>query len=74
MARKQKKFEEALGELEEIIRNLEEGNVTLEESIKKYKTGIDLASQCLNVLKQAEQEIFVYEQEGYKKLEGVEEE
>ncbi|PHV72365.1 exodeoxyribonuclease VII small subunit [Sporanaerobium hydrogeniformans] len=71
MAKKQKKFEEALGELEQIITNLEAGNMTLEESIKRYKEGMDLATECLTVLKKAEQEIFIYEQEGYKKLEGV---
>ena len=70
MARKSdKNFEKAITELEESVKRLEDGDITLEESIKEYKKGIDLAAYCMDVLKKAEQEIYVYETSHYKKLE-----
>lgn len=64
-----KNFEKAITELEESVKRLEEGDVTLEESIAEYKKGMDLAAYCMEVLKKAEQEIFVYEASHYKKFE-----
>lgn len=73
MAKKtQKSFEGALLELENIVTHLERGDISLEESIKNYKGGMDLAAYCLSMLKKAEQEIYVYEEESYKKIEGAE--
>lgn len=70
MARKSdKNFEKAITELEESVKRLEDGDITLEESIKEYKKGMDLAAYCMDVLKKAEQEIYVYEASHYKKLE-----
>ena len=70
MARKSdKNFEKAITELEESGKRLEDGDITLEESIKEYKKGMDLAAYCMDVLKKAEQEIYVYEASHYKKLE-----
>ena len=70
MARKaEKNFEKAITELEESVRRLENGEITLEESIAEYKKGMDLAAYCMEVLKKAEQEIYVYEETHYKKLE-----
>mgnify|MGYP000880608906 CR=1 FL=1 len=40
------KFEELLEELNKIVKELESGNLSLEDSIEKYKKGIDLANQC----------------------------
>ena len=70
MARKQAKdFEKAIAELEESVKRLEDGDITLEESIAEYKKGMDLAAYCMEVLKKAEQEIYVYEENHYKKFE-----
>lgn len=70
MARKsEKNFEKAIAELEESVKRLEGGDITLEESIKEYKKGMDLAAYCMEVLKKAEQEIYVYEASHYKKFE-----
>lgn len=63
-----KNFEEAIGLLEEAVRTLESGDISLEESIKQYKKGMDLAAFCTDVLKKAEQEILVYEEGQYKKV------
>lgn len=71
MAKKtQKNFEGALTALQQIVSQLEAGELTLEESIKYYKEGMDLAAYCSSVIQKAEQEIYVYEQESYKKVEG----
>lgn len=70
MARKsEKNFEKAILELEESVKRLEDGDITLEESIAEYKKGMDLAAYCMEVLKKAEQEIYVYEEKHYKKFE-----
>jgi exodeoxyribonuclease VII small subunit len=41
-----KTFEEALDRLEEITRELEEGDLSLEKSLKKFDEGIKLAEFC----------------------------
>ena len=40
-----------------MVRKLEEGEVTLEESKKIYKEGISIAKQCNDLLKETELEI-----------------
>jgi exodeoxyribonuclease VII small subunit len=50
-------FEEALGELERIVRDLEDGQTTLEESLARYEKGVGLLKQCYGQLRQAEQRI-----------------
>lgn len=46
-------FEEALGTLEEIVRNLESGQVSLEKSIDIYTRGTQLRAHCDEKLKDA---------------------
>lgn len=72
MAAKKKNFENAIAELEERVKRLESGDITLEESITEYKKGMDLAAYCMEVLKKAEQEVCMYEEGKYKKVEEVE--
>ena len=55
------KFEAALGELEQIVRNMEEGRLPLEESIAAYRRGSELLGHCQNLLKDAEQKIQILE-------------
>ncbi|MEL6828991.1 MAG: exodeoxyribonuclease VII small subunit [Pseudomonadota bacterium] len=47
-------FEEALSELETIVRKLEQGDVELEESIRIYERGAALKAHCETRLKAAE--------------------
>lgn len=47
-------FEEALGRLESIVSRLEEGDISLEESLKAYAEGTRLARRCMNRLQRAE--------------------
>lgn len=50
-------FEEYLKELEEIVKELESGNLTLEESIKKYQRGMELSNLCKEKLLSAKEVI-----------------
>ena len=50
-------FEEALGELDQIVRDLEDGNVSLEESLARYEQGVGLLKRCYTQLREAEQKI-----------------
>jgi exodeoxyribonuclease VII small subunit len=50
-------FEEALAKLEEIVKELEKEDITLEDSMQKFELGIKLSSYCLKKLNQAEQKI-----------------
>lgn len=47
------KFEELLKELENIVKELESGNLCLEDSIKKYQKGIELSNECRKMLEEA---------------------
>lgn len=47
-------FEVALAELEQIIRNLEDGSATLDESLALYERGVQLLKQCQGQLRVAE--------------------
>ena len=62
MAKKQtppKNFEEALAELEQILHDIEAGEVPLEESLVKYERGQFLIGHCRGVLARAEKQIEV---------------
>ena len=50
-------FEEALKELEEIARSLEQGNLNLDESIACFERGTELKKFCQNKLEEAERKI-----------------
>lgn len=50
-------FEQALAALDEIVRKLEGGSVTLEESIAIYARGTQLKRYCETKLKAAEQQV-----------------
>jgi exodeoxyribonuclease VII small subunit len=52
-------FEESLAELERIVRDLEDGQLGLDEALARYEQGIALLKQCHGKLQQAEQRILV---------------
>ncbi|MEW6507035.1 MAG: exodeoxyribonuclease VII small subunit [Bacteroidota bacterium] len=52
--KKESTFESSLQRLQEISDILEKGEIGLEESIKLYEEGINLAKNCYNTLKEAE--------------------
>lgn len=50
-------FEQALQELESIVRQLEEGRVPLEQAIEAYERGASLKKRCETLLKDARTKI-----------------
>lgn len=54
-----KSFEQSLAELEEIVKQLEEGDLELEESLKLFETGVRLSRECRERLTTAERRIEV---------------
>ena len=54
---KKKTFEAALKELEEIVRQMETGDLCLEDSVKKYEAGMKQSKFCLDLLDRTEQKI-----------------
>ena len=62
-------FEEALQRLEIIVKQLESGDVPLEESIKLFEEGVKLSGVCSSLLKDAKQkvEILIEDNSGYSK-------
>ena len=57
MAERSKTFEASMERLEAIVRQLEQGNAPLEESLKLFEKGTKLASSCYQTLEKAEQKI-----------------
>jgi len=57
MANKEKTFEERLTELESIIKELENGNVDLDDAIKKYTEAMNIAKECSEKLDNAEKAV-----------------
>lgn len=57
MATKKPTFEESIKRLEEIVRALESGDVTLDDSIKLYSEGAKLAEECNIKLDETEKKI-----------------
>ena len=54
---KSMKFEDAMKNLEELVSNLESGNVSLDESVKLYEEALELAAFCNSKLDNAESKI-----------------
>ncbi len=50
-------FEEAMAELEQVVSQLERGDVALEESIRLYERGAELKKRCETKLKEAEEKV-----------------
>ncbi len=57
-------FEDALERLNEIVHNLEKGDIKLEDSLNLFEEGVKLSSFCKDVLKRAADKI-----EGFNKKE-----
>jgi exodeoxyribonuclease VII small subunit len=60
MARKQQEtlaFEKSLKELEALVTRMEQGNLSLEESLQHFERGIQLTRTCQKALKAAEQKV-----------------
>ena len=59
MSEKKKNFETSLNDLEKIVRKLEDGDLSLEESLKLFEDGVKLSRECQERLTNAERRIEV---------------
>jgi exodeoxyribonuclease VII small subunit len=50
-------FEKSMAELQDIVMQLEKGELPLEDSLKQFEQGITIARKCQEILNQAEQKI-----------------
>lgn len=50
-------FEDSLKGLEEIVEQLEQGDISLEESLKSFEQGVKLTRVCQKSLQEAEQKV-----------------
>jgi exodeoxyribonuclease VII small subunit len=53
-AKKTVNFEKALAELETLVQEMEQGNLSLEDSLKRFEKGIALTTECQQALQNAE--------------------
>ncbi len=61
---KELSLEEAFGQLDGIIRRLEEEDISLEDSFGAYKKGMDLLKICNDKIDQVEKKVLVLNGEG----------
>ena len=57
MNQKNKTFEESMQRLEQIVRTMERGEVPLEESIRLFQEGTELARNCGKLLEDAQLQV-----------------
>jgi exodeoxyribonuclease VII small subunit len=55
--KKQLDLEKAMVELEEIVEQLESGDLTLDKSLQQFEKGVKLSRDCQSVLTEAEQKV-----------------
>ncbi len=67
-------FEAAYSQLEETVHNLEQGGLSLEESVKIFEQGIELARLCTELLNAAEIKITSLQEDLAKHIQTSDEE
>ena len=56
-------FESAISELESLVERMEQGEITLEESLQNFERGIELTRTCQKALQEAEQKVRILTQQ-----------
>ena len=63
-------FEDSLEELEQLVEQMEHGDISLEESLKSFERGVKLTRTCQKALQDAEQKVqILLEKNGKQTLE-----
>ncbi|MEI6708943.1 MAG: exodeoxyribonuclease VII small subunit [Methylococcales bacterium] len=64
-------FEDSLAELEQLVSQLEQGDISLEDSLKSFERGVNLTRTCQKALQDAEQKVqILLEKNGTLSLES----
>ena len=61
-------FEAAISELEQLVETMEQGDISLEDSLKHFERGIVLTRTCQKALQEAEQKVQILTNEGGKEI------
>ena len=67
MAKRSKKvpdFEAALAELEALVEKMEQGDLSLDESLQYFERGVQLTRSCQKALQEAEQKVQILLEKG----------
>lgn len=68
-------FETAITRLDKIVKDMENGDLSLDESLKKFEEGINLIRECQTALEDAEQKVKILTEKNRKtRLENFEDE
>lgn len=57
-------LDEAFGKLDEIVEALEDREITLEDSFKKYQQGMELVKQCSEAIDAVEMKVLMLNEDG----------
>lgn len=57
-------LEEAFAKLEEIVGDLEQEDISLEQSFQTYRTGMELLKRCNQAIDQVEKQVLVLNENG----------
>jgi exodeoxyribonuclease VII small subunit len=71
-AKKTPDLEKTLSQLEEIVQELEEGDIPLEKALKQFEKGVKLSRDCQTALQAAEQRVKILLNGELKDLEAAE--
>ncbi|MFH1673102.1 MAG: exodeoxyribonuclease VII small subunit [Pseudomonadota bacterium] len=67
------KFETSMKRLEDIVKELETGELSLEDSLKKFEEGIKLSRFCSNKLDEIEKKVSILVQSEEKEVDFISE-
>ncbi|WP_027624671.1 exodeoxyribonuclease VII small subunit [Clostridium lundense] len=68
MPKKTESFENLMGRLEEIVNEMDSGELSLEDSMKKYEEGIKISNKLYKILNEAEGKIKILTEKGDKEF------
>lgn len=69
MGRKSENYEGLMTKLEEILSSMDNGEISLEDSMKKYEEGIKICNKLYKILNDSESKIKILMDEGEKNFE-----
>lgn len=70
MAKEQKSFEDKMDRLQEIVTLLEEGEISLADSVKLYKEGLELSTKCKEEIEKAKHEVIILQNDTTENFES----
>lgn len=67
---KEQSFENRMARLQEIVSLLEQGEISLAESVKLYKEGLELSAKCKEEIEKAKHEIKILQNDSLENFES----